>query len=79
MEVVYKLIDEGKYKGKIGIKKLKDLDPETITFNVSKYGDIEKIIQSKGDESDKGIIIPLDRAIVYTLDKEFGNKKQSLT
>uniref|UniRef100_A0A6M3JDL6 Portal protein n=1 Tax=viral metagenome TaxID=1070528 RepID=A0A6M3JDL6_9ZZZZ len=71
IEIVWKIIKEGKFSGKIGIKKLKDLDPENIFFETSKYGDIEKIVQKIGD--DKDISIPLEKAIVYTLDKEFGN------
>uniref|UniRef100_A0A6M3L642 Portal protein n=1 Tax=viral metagenome TaxID=1070528 RepID=A0A6M3L642_9ZZZZ len=71
IEIVWKIIKGGKFSGKVGIKKLKDLDPEHIFFETNKYGDIEKIIQKTGD--DKDITIPLEKAIVYTLDKEFGN------
>ena len=72
VEIVYKLISEGKFKGKIGVKRLKDLDPETITFSCNKYGDIEKILQAIDDET-KPIQLPLDRTIIYSIDKEFGN------
>ena len=72
VEIVYKLLKEGKYKGKIGLKRLKDLDPEKIVFDCNKYGDIEKILQSR-DEGLKPIKLPLDRTIIYSIDKEFGN------
>jgi len=71
IEIVWKIIKGGKFSGKIGIKKLKDLDPENIEFETNKFGDIEKIVQKTGD-NDK-ITIPLEKAIVYTPDKEFGN------
>jgi phage gp29-like protein len=75
VEIVYKLIEEGRFKGKIGIKKLKDLDPETIEFVTNKYGDIEKILQRADPNAfeEKPIVLPLDRTIVYTIDEEFGN------
>jgi len=70
-EKVLQYVEEGEWSGKIGIKRLKSLDPETITFEVDKYGNLTGIKQSIGTMKD--INIPLDRAIVYTNEKEFGN------
>ena len=72
VEIVYKMIEEGKFSGKVGIKKLKDLDPKSIVFDCNNYGDITKIMQIRG-EGNKPITLPLDRMVVYSIDEEFGN------
>lgn len=72
LEIVYGLIEVGRFSGKIGIRKLKDLDPAGIEFKTDKYGNLKGIIQNTGN-TDKVVKIPLDRSIVYTIEKEFGN------
>jgi len=73
-EIVWVLIDSGKHKGKIGLKKLKSLDPETIIFDVDEKGNLKKVLQ-KADTFglDKGIALPIEKLIIYTENKEFGN------
>ena len=70
-EIVWKLIDDKEYSGKIGLKKLKTLDPETIEFKVDKIGNLESVIQAFS-ESDE-VELPLNKTIIYTENKEFGN------
>lgn len=82
-EIVLKMIKEGPFKGKVGLKKLKDLDPETIVFKTDKYGNLEKVLQKPATSSSvmysqvafdvEEIELPIDRLIVYTNEKEFGN------
>ena len=70
-EIVWKLIDDNEYKGKIGLKKLKTLDPETIEFKVDALGNLESVMQVV-DINNK-ITLPLNKTIIYTENKEFGN------
>jgi len=71
-EIVFKLLDEGEFKGKVGLKKMKGLDPETIEFRTDKYGNLEAVMQDTG-EFTKKIKLPLERLIIYTNEKEYGN------
>ncbi len=73
-EIVWVLIETGKYKGKIGLKKLKSLDPETIIFDVDDKGNLKKVIQNVDSFGlEKGVNLPLEKLIIYTENKEFGN------
>lgn len=69
-EPVYAKIKEGKFKGKIGLKKAKVLNPSTVKFRMNDYGDVIEIVQEIGD---KKINIPIEKAIHFTHDSEFGN------
>lgn len=69
-EPVYQKIKEGKFKGKIGLKKAKVLNPSTVKFKMNDYGDIISVIQEIGD---KKIDLPIEKAIHFTHDSEFGN------
>ena len=73
-EIVWNLIDEGKYKGKIGLDKIKTLDPESITFDVDIKGNLKRVLQARATMSfEKPIILPLAKLIIHTENKEFGN------
>jgi len=73
-EIVWVLIESGRYKGKIALKKLKSLDPETIIFDVDDRGNLKKVIQKTDTFGlDKGVMLPLEKLIIYTENKEFGN------
>ena len=72
-EIVYKIIKEGQFKGKVGIKKLKGIDSEQITFKTDKYGNLVSVTQDTGEMDSKPIKLPMDRLIIYTNEKEFGN------
>lgn len=70
-EIVYEYIEMGRWDGLVGVKRLKGLDPEGITFKVDKFGNLVEIKQDSGLE--KGISIPKDRVIIYSNEPEFGN------
>jgi phage gp29-like protein len=70
-EIVWKLIDDKEYRGKIGLKKLKTLDPETIEFKVDELGNLEGVVQNFGDN--ETVELPLQKTIIYSENKEFGN------
>ena len=72
-EIVYKIIKEGEFSGKVGIRKIKGLDPETIAFKTDKYGNLKNVYQEPQEIGSEKIDLPLDRLIVYTNEKEFGN------
>jgi len=74
-EIVFDRFKVGKFSGKIGVKKIKGLDPETITFVTSRKGDLQKVLQSRVQDAfgAKPITLPLDRLIIHTNEKEFGN------
>jgi len=73
-EIVWILIGSGNYKGKIGLKKLKSLDPETIDFKVDNKGNLKSVKQKMDILSiDEGEDLPLEKLIIYSENKEFGN------
>jgi len=74
-EIIWKVIETGKYNGKIGIKRLKSLDPNTITFKVDDKGNLEKVLQRYDDNEivENTVSLPLEKLIIHTEDKEFGN------
>lgn len=72
-ELVLKLYKEGPFEGKVGVKKMKGLDSETITFKTDKYGNLKKVLQDSGEVGVEPIKLPLERLIIYTNEKEFGN------
>jgi phage gp29-like protein len=72
-EIVYRMIDEGKFRGKIGIRKLKGLDPEQIEFRTDKFGNLKQVLQDTGELDQKPIKLPIERLLIYSNDKEFGN------
>jgi len=69
-EPVFIRYKEGKWKGKIGLKKAKVLNPVSIKFRQNDYGDVVEVIQEIGS---KTIRIPKDKVIIYSFDAEFGN------
>lgn len=69
-EPVYEKIREGKFKGKIGLKKAKVLNPSTVKFKMNDYGDLIDVVQEIGD---KKINIPIEKIIHFTHDAEFGS------
>lgn len=72
-EIVLKILKDGPFSGKIGLKKLKGLDPETIEFKTDKYGNLKRVLQDSGEVGVEPIKLPLERLIIYTNEKEFGN------
>jgi len=72
-EIVLKKFVDGPFSGKVGVKKMKGLDPATITFITDKYGNLKKVMQNTGEFGTQPIKLPLERLIIYTNEKEFGN------
>lgn len=73
-EIIWTLYDVGQYKGKIGLKRLKSLDPLTISFELDDKGNLIGVTQNMSDTDEmKGIKLPKEKLIIYTEDKEFGN------
>lgn len=56
--------------GKIGLKKLKVLDPHKLSVKTNRFGDIEYVKQRIGT---KDIKIPANKVLWYAYDKKFGN------
>ncbi|WLR49583.1 DUF935 family protein (plasmid) [Halobacillus litoralis] len=69
-EPVYQRIKEGEFKGKLGLKKMKVINPANISFEVNDYGDVINIVQEIGDRKIK---IPKEKAIHYVHSGEFQN------
>lgn len=71
-ERVMEVIEDGMWSGKICLKRLKGLDPETIEFRVDKYGNMEGVYQSTNDQDNK-VKLNVKNLIVYSNEPEFGN------
>lgn len=69
-EPVYVRYKDGEFRGKIGLKKVKILNPSTVKFKMNDYGDVVEIIQQIGD---KKINIPVGKVIHYAFESEFGS------
>jgi phage gp29-like protein len=69
-EPVYTKYKEGKFKGKIGLRKAKVLNPTTVKFKMNDYGDVLAVIQEIGE---KKITIPYEKMIHFPFDSEFGS------
>ena len=66
-EINYRLIEDGKYKGKIGIKSIKPKPANTFSFDIDPYGNIENLIQQVGTKAE---VIPIEKVLLYTYDPE---------
>lgn len=72
-EIVWEYIEGKKYKGKIGLKKLKSLDPETIEFKVDDLGNLLEIIQKQEGPKSREVSVPIEKTILYVENPQFGN------
>ena len=72
-EIIFDMFKQGKFKGKVGIKRIKALDPSTIEFKTNKKGVLRKVIQHVDDTNNHRINLPIDKLIIHTHEKEFGN------
>ncbi len=72
-EIVLKIFKDGPFSGKVGIKKLKGLDSGTIVFKTDKYGNLKSVLQDSGELGAEPVKLPIERLIIYTNEKEFGN------
>lgn len=71
-ERVFMIHEEGKWAGKICLKRLKGLDPETITFKCDEFGNLTGVFQSTNDTENE-VKLRIENLIVYTNEPEFGN------
>lgn len=69
-EKIYKLIEQGDYTGRIGLKALKTKKPHSFNFRQNEYGDIEDIIQA---QTKGNVPLPVQKFIIYTYRNEFQN------
>ena len=75
-EKIYKIIESGEFKGKIGLKTIKTRPPHSFEFETDDYGNLEEVLQAgqKGYISIKGE--DLKKFIIYSFDADnaaFGN------
>lgn len=79
-EKLFEIIEDGKWRGKIGLKDLKTKEPFNFKFKVDKYRNLEGILLDtllpRQDSDDLGTAkkpFPVDKFVIYTANKEFGN------
>jgi phage gp29-like protein len=72
-EIVWKIYEDGPYKGKVGLTAIKSKKPHYYDFKVDQFGNLDKngIVVSSiaGGEQE----LPVSKFIVYTYQKEFSN------
>ena len=72
-EKVYRLIEEGEFKGKIGIKALRPKSPTRFDFEVDEFGNIKPdgLVQR---QNQGGVVnLPLEKFALFSYRKEFDN------
>lgn len=68
-EVIYKMVEEGKWKGKIGLKKLATREPFNYDFDYDEHGNLKPDgIKFQGTNK-----YPQDKFIIFSYRKEFSN------
>lgn len=78
-EKVLEYIEEGEFRGKIGLKAIKSREPFGYNFQTDKHGNLEGITFESGSlvsGSDLGSAdkpFPPERFIIYSYNKEFSN------
>lgn len=71
-ERVFDVQKEGKWKNKLVLRRLKGLDPETINFQVDKFGNLTNVFQTINEPENK-VKLNMDNLIIYVNEPEFGN------
>lgn len=71
-EKVYEEIDEGPWKGKLGLAKLETRKPHEIEFKADEFGNLEKILQ-RGSLSAHLTELPPFKFVVSVNEFEWGN------
>lgn len=72
-EKIYSYMDQGAFKGKIGLSELRPKSPTRIEFRIDKMGNLppDGILQRQ--DNGKYIVLPQDKFLLYTYQKEFDN------
>lgn len=70
-EIVWKALEEGDYKGKIGIAKIKSKKPHSFEFDIDEFSNLKTngLIQTGINEKR----LPPEKFIIYVHQKEFEN------
>lgn len=62
MEINYRMVDSGPWKGMVGLSSIKSKDPSTFTFDLDEYANIRVLKRSMGDS---GSLLP-EKFIIYS-------------
>lgn len=72
-EKVYRYIDTGDYKGKIGLESVRPKSPTNINFDVDEYGRLKTDGILQRQLTGKVTRLPVDKMLLYAYQKEFDN------
>jgi phage gp29-like protein len=72
-EKVYRMIEEGDFKGKIGIKALRPKSPTRFDFEVDVYGNIKPNGLVQRQNQGGYVNLPLEKFALFSYRKEFDN------
>lgn len=72
-EKVFNYVDQGTYKGKIGLKALRPKSPTRIDFDTDDFGNLKPDGITQRQNSGTYLRLPVDKFILYTYQKEFDN------
>jgi len=73
-EIIWGVMEEGQYKGKVGIKALKSKRPHLYEFDTDEYANLKPkgLVQTGLGMADEKAL-PVNKFIIYSYQKEFGN------
>ena len=72
-EKVWKIIEKGEFKGKIGLKALKTRKPDNFDFDVDEHDNLKPNGIIQGLRAGTAKYFPKDKFIIYSHGKEFDN------
>lgn len=72
-EKVYNYIDQGKFRGKIGIKAVRAKSPTRLNFEIDRTGKLKPMGLTQRQDDGKYTPLPIDKFVIYTYQKEFDN------
>lgn len=70
-EIIWTIIPEGKWQGKVGIKNIKSLNPRYFNLWVDDYNNLKKIVSLTYPQY--GAEYPIEKFLVYSYDKRYEN------
>lgn len=72
-EMVYNYIDQGRFRGKIGLKSIRAKSPTRFTFEIDENGRLKQKGLLQRQDNGKYTPLPIDKFVIYTYQKEFDN------
>jgi len=72
-EKVFNYIDQGKFRGKIGIRAVRAKSPTRFSFEIDGNGRLKQNGLLQRQDNGKYTTLPIDKFIIYTYQKEFDN------